>query len=132
VGAESESVNLFDYLLRTATSQQPAVPNWGVVNTRANGADANYQAAQMEFSHRYTAGLGFDSSYTFAKNLADNQGYTPGGFAGENAGGRTMDALDLKHEYGPVYASRKNRWLTTAFMNCRWARDGSTCLMPTG
>jgi hypothetical protein len=89
-------------------------PNWGVVNTRANGADANYQAAEVEFSHRYTAGLGFNSSYTFGKNLADNQGYTPSSFAGENAGGRTMDALDLKHEYGPVYASRKNRWLTSA------------------
>lgn len=89
-------------------------PNWGVVNTRANGANANYQAAEIEFSHRYTAGLGFNSSYTFGKNLADNQGYTPSGFAGENAGGRTMDALDLKHEYGPVYASRKNRWLTSA------------------
>jgi hypothetical protein len=24
-----------------------------------------------------------------------------------------MDALDLKHEYGPVYASRHNRWLTS-------------------
>ncbi len=89
-------------------------PNWGTVNTRANGADANYQAAQLELSRRFSAGLGFNSSYTFSKNLADNQGYTPGGFAGENAGGRTMDALDLKHEYGPVYASRKNRWLTSA------------------
>jgi hypothetical protein len=101
------------YYVKQPLSNRP-FPNWGVVNTRANGADANYQAAQLEFSHRYTAGLGFDSSYTFSKNLADNQGYTPGGFAGENAGGRTMDALDLKHEYGPVYASRKNRWLTTA------------------
>ena len=89
-------------------------PNWGVVNTRANGANANYQAAELEVSHRYSTGLAFDSSYTFSKNLADNQGYTPSGFSGENAGGRTMDALDLKHEYGPVYASRKNRWLTSA------------------
>jgi hypothetical protein len=100
------------YYVDQPLSNRP-FPNWGVVNTRANGANANYQSAQLELSHRYTLGLGFDSSYTFAKNLADNQGYTPGGFAGENAGGRTMDALDLKHEYGPVYASRKNRWLTT-------------------
>jgi hypothetical protein len=101
------------YYVDQPLSNRP-FPNWGVINTRANGADANYQAAQLEVSHRYTAGLGFDSSYTFSKNLADNQGYTPSSFAGENAGGRTMDALDLKHEYGPVYASRKNRWLTTA------------------
>ncbi len=101
------------YYVDQPLSSRP-FPNWGVVNTRANGANANYQAAQLELSHRYTAGLGFDSSYTFSKNLADNQGYTPSSFAGENAGGRTMDALDLKHEYGPVYASRRNRWLTTA------------------
>jgi hypothetical protein len=101
------------YFVDQPLSSRP-FPNWGIINTRANGANANYQAAQLEFSHRYSAGLAFNSSYTFSKNLADNQGYTPGGFAGENAGGRTMDALDLKHEYGPVYASRRNRWLTTA------------------
>ncbi len=100
------------YYLAQPLSSRP-FPNWGVVNTRANGADANYQAFELEVSHRYSLGLGFNSSYTFAKNLADNQGYPSSGFAGENAGGRTMDALDLKHEYGPVYASRKNRWLTS-------------------
>jgi hypothetical protein len=101
------------YFLAQPLSSRP-FPNWGVVNTRANGANASYNAAQVEFSHRYNAGLGFNSSYTFSKNLADNQGYTPAGFAGENAGGRTMDALNLKHEYGPVYASRRNRWITSA------------------
>jgi hypothetical protein len=24
-----------------------------------------------------------------------------------------MDALDLKHEYGPVYGTRRNRWITS-------------------
>jgi hypothetical protein len=89
-------------------------PNWGVVNTRANGADALYNAAQLEVNHRYKSGITFDSTYTFAKNLADNAGYANTNFAGENAGSRTLDALDLKHEYGPVSASRKNRWITTA------------------
>jgi hypothetical protein len=89
-------------------------PNWGVVNTRANGATSNYNAAQIEVNHRYKSGLTLNSAYTFARDFADNQGYTSTSFAGENAGGRTMDALDLAHEYGPVYGVRKNRWITSA------------------
>jgi hypothetical protein len=68
----------------------------------------------LEVNHRYKSGLTLNSAYTFAKALADNQGYTPTSYAGENAGGRTMDALDLKHEYGDVYGIRKNRWITSA------------------
>ena len=90
-------------------------PNWGVVNDRAVGADMNYNSAQVEVHHRFQKGLIFDSTYTFAKNLADNQGPAPsGGFAGENAGGRDMDAYDLKAEYGPVWGTRQQRWITTA------------------
>ncbi len=94
-------------------------PNWGVVNTRANGATANYQSAQVEIKHRTHAGITFDTTYTFAKNLADNQGYTEGSnngtsFAGENSGSRTLDLYDLKHEYGNVFGTRKHRWITSA------------------
>jgi hypothetical protein len=89
-------------------------PNWGVINTRANGANANYQSAQVELRHRTRGGLTMDSTYTFAKNLADNQGYTPTGFSDENAGGRTMDYYDRRHEYGPVYGTRQHRWITSA------------------
>ena len=93
-------------------------PNWGVINTRANGANANYNAAQLEVNHRYKSGVTFNSAYTFAKGLADNQGYTSGNggisYAGENAGGRTMNLYDLKAEYGPVFGIRKQRWITSA------------------
>jgi hypothetical protein len=101
------------YFVDQPLSSRP-FPNWGVVNTRANGANANYNAAQLEVNHRYKSGVTFNSAYTFAKALANNQGYTPTSYAGENAGGRTMDALDLKHEYGSVYGIRKNRWITSA------------------
>jgi hypothetical protein len=89
-------------------------PNWGTVNTRAVGANMNYNSLQVEITHRFQKGLTFNSTYTFAKNLADNQGPQPqGSFAGENAGGRTMDLYDRKAEYGPV-GHAQNRWLTTA------------------
>ena len=101
------------YFVDQPLSDRP-FPNWGVINTRANGATSNYNAAQLEVNHRYKSGLTLNSAYTFARDFADNQGYAPTSFAGENAGGRTMDALDRAHEYGPVYGVRKNRWITSA------------------
>jgi hypothetical protein len=96
------------YYVDQPLSSRP-FPNWGVINTRANGANAFYNSLQIEVNHRYKSGLTLDSTYTFAKSLVDNQGYTANSFAGENAGGRTMDALDLNHEYDPVYGTRRNR-----------------------
>ncbi len=90
-------------------------PNWGVVNDRAVGANMNYNSLQVEVNHRFSHGLTFNSTFTYARNLADNQGPVPqGSFAGENAGARSMDLYDLKAEYGPVWGTRKFRSITTA------------------
>jgi hypothetical protein len=102
------------YFATQPLSSRP-FPNWGVVNDRAVGANMNYHSGQIEISHRFHHGLTFNSTYTFAKNLANNQGPRPqGSFAGENAGGRTMDLYNRGAEYGPVWGTRRNRWLTTA------------------
>ena len=53
-------------------------------------------------------------TYTFAKNFADNQGYTADHFADENSGHRTMDALNRRQEYGDVYGTRRHRWQPSA------------------
>ena len=97
-------------------------PNWGVVNDRAVGATMNYNSGQVEVTHRFQQGLTFDSTYTFAKNLADNQGPVPDHFADENAGARSMDAYNLKAEYGPVWGTRRHRWLTTAVYELPFGR----------
>jgi len=98
-------------------------PNWGVVNTRAVGANMNYNSLQVEVTHRFQHGLTFNSTFTYARNLADNQGPQPqGSFAGENAGGRSMDLYDLKAEYGPVWGTRKFRSLTTAVYELPFGR----------
>jgi hypothetical protein len=92
-------------------------PNWGVVNDRATGADGSYQSMQLEASHRYTNGLTFDSSYTFAKNLSDNQGPSATGFIGEaggNGGFRSSYGRDPSVDFGQVYGTRRHRWSTTA------------------
>src|SRR5579863_9422115 len=92
------------YYVDQPLSSRP-FPNWGTINTRANGANANYNAFQLEVNHRYKSGITFNSAYTFAKADADNQGYTSTSFSGENAVGRTMDFLNRKAEYGPVYGT---------------------------
>ena len=89
-------------------------PNWGVINTRSTGANSSYHSAQVEATHRYSNGLTFDSNYTFAKNVADNQGPNNGsGFAGESGGARASYARDRTVDFGEVGSTRRHRWSTT-------------------
>ena len=113
--------NLNDLPLSTTTSafNQPLsarpFPNWGVINTRAAGANASYQSLQLEAIHRFTNGLSFDSNYTLAKNLADNQGPDNGSsFAGEAGGARASWNGDRTVDFGQVYGTRRHRWSSTA------------------
>lgn len=89
-------------------------PNWGRINTRATGANSNYHSLQIEGLRRFQSGLEFDSTYTFAKALADNQGpANNGGFAGETGGSRATSILARYVDYGNVYGTRRQRWNTT-------------------
>lgn len=97
-------------------------PNWGVINTRATGASAIYHAGQVELNHHLSSTLLLNSTYTFASNLADNQGPNASGFSGETAGGRSMETYNRGAEYGPVYATRRHRWITTAVYELPFGR----------
>ena len=109
----NESYYSTEFYAAQPLSRRP-FPNWGTINTRTTGAGAIYNAGQVEVSHRLSSSLQFNSTYTYASNLADNQGPNPSGFAGETAGGRAMDLYNRNAEYGPVYATRRHRWITTA------------------
>ncbi len=89
-------------------------PNWGRINTRATGANESYHSAQAELNHRFQHGLEFNSSYTFAKALADNQGPASTSFSAENGGQRATSVLDRSVDFGNVYGTRRHRWNTTA------------------
>ena len=89
-------------------------PNWGVVNTRTPGATANYNALQIEAHRRFAAGLTFDSTYTWSRNNADNQGPDGnGGLCGENSCNRSADLYDRRSEYGNTYGPRTQNWTST-------------------
>ncbi|MFC5865188.1 carboxypeptidase regulatory-like domain-containing protein [Acidicapsa dinghuensis] len=97
-------------------------PNWGVINTRATGADASYESVQLEASHRLQHGLEFHSTYTFAKALADNQGPAENGFAGENGGNRSTTPFTPNVDFGNVGGTRRHRWNTTVLYDLPFGR----------
>jgi hypothetical protein len=89
-------------------------PNWGRINTRATGANESYHSLQLDGSHRFQNGFQADSSFTWAKALADNQGPNNTSFAGETGGGRSSSILDRHADFGNVAGTRRLLWNTTA------------------
>ena len=88
--------------------------NWSTLYSTLNAGTADYQAMELQASHRMNRGLYFDANYTWAKNLADNQGDTPNGFAGEvNYGIPIADRFNVARDYGNVEGTRRQRFLLT-------------------
>ncbi|MGI4830620.1 MAG: carboxypeptidase-like regulatory domain-containing protein [Janthinobacterium lividum] len=91
--------------------------NWNELYSTFNAGKANYEAFETEVSHRMTHGLYYDANYTLAKNLADNQGDNPSGFAGEvNYGIPIADRFNIPGDYGNVEGTRRNRFLLTGIV----------------
>jgi hypothetical protein len=93
-------------------------PNFYQITDRSTSAESDYRALELEISHRFTHGLSFDSAYTWAKNLSNNQG-SYGSFAGsafvdEQGGYSPTDSFNNMVDYGNVSATRRHRWLSTA------------------
>jgi hypothetical protein len=95
------------------TSLDRPFPNWGLIFSRDAGANALYNSLQLELNRRFAKGLSYTSAYTLAKNLADNAGPAPSGFAGETGGGRVTNSLDRRADRGDVYATRRHRLVNT-------------------
>ena len=115
----------FNQLPRSSTtpaSAQPRsaypFPNFYQITRRSTSATADFNAFQAELSHRLTNGLSFNTSYTLAKNLSDNQGtynnFNGAGFVDEQGGYSPTDSFNQHLDYGNVSATRRHRWLTTA------------------
>jgi hypothetical protein len=88
--------------------------NWNELYSTFNAGEANYNAVEIDASHRMAHGFSYNANYTLAKNLADNQGDNPSGFAGEvNYGIPIANRFDVKSDYGNVEGTRRNRFLFT-------------------
>jgi Carboxypeptidase regulatory-like domain/TonB dependent receptor len=95
----------------TANLSSP-YPLWSYMAYQDSKGISNYNALTVAVQKRFSAGLQFQASYIFAKNLADNAGYNPTAFTGE-AGGTISNQFDPMLDYGNVAFTHRNRFLMT-------------------
>jgi hypothetical protein len=119
----------------TATSPyvDPRAPyhNWFTLYSTFNAGEANYNALEVEESHKMSHGFYLDANYTLAKNLADNQGDNPTAFAGEvNYGIPIANRFDIRSDYGNVEGNRRQRFLLTGLYQLPFGQGRS--FMNTG
>jgi hypothetical protein len=87
-------------------------PAWNKVRCRCGGAYSTYESMQTELIHKYSHGLTFQSTWTWARNLADTESWPRSSFSGEITGD-AMNQYNLRGDYGNVGGTRKHRWITT-------------------
>ena len=85
-------------------------PLFGEVESEVGGGIQNYDALTVSLNKRFSGGLQFLATYTFARNLTDAQGFNPTAFASE-AGGNASSVSDFMLDYGNVAFTRRNRFL---------------------
>jgi len=99
-------------------------PLWAYVSQDALGARSNYNALTVAGNKRLSHGLQFATSYTFAKNLSNGQGYDPTAFASQG-GGTVSDIYNINLDYGNVSFTHRNRFLTTFLYQLPFGRSGT-------
>jgi hypothetical protein len=87
-------------------------PLFGEVESEVGGGIQNYHALTASVNKRFSEGLQFLTSYTYARNLTDAQGFNPTAFASE-AGGNATSLSNFRLDYGNVAFTRRNRFLST-------------------
>jgi Carboxypeptidase regulatory-like domain len=97
--------------------------NWFELFSTFNHGEANYNALEIDESHKTSHGLYFDANYTLARNLADNQGDNPTAFAGEvNYGFPIADRFNIRRDYGNTEGTRRHRFLLTGIYQLPFGR----------
>jgi hypothetical protein len=125
VGMNSYRLNVTVNWNQISPSAQPYVPSpvvdprapyqkWGVIYSTENLGGSDYQAMELEATHKSSKGLYFSANYTWAHNISDAQGDAPAGFAGETAYGLAyLNRFDISADGGNVEGTRRQRFLLT-------------------
>jgi hypothetical protein len=87
-------------------------PLWNFIAYQRALGESNYNAMTVAVQKHFAKGLQFQASYIFARSLADNAGYNPTTFTGEN-GGTISDQNHPGLDYGNVSFTRRQRFLAT-------------------
>jgi hypothetical protein len=88
--------------------------NWGTIFSTENLGHQNYQALELQATHRMGRGLSYQANYTWAHDLSDAQGDAPTAFQGETRYGLAdEDRFAINRNRGNVVGTRRNRVLVT-------------------
>jgi hypothetical protein len=82
----------------------------------------SFESLQVGGTHRLQHGLEYNSLFSWAKALADNQGPGNFGFAGEGGGNRATSVLDPHADFGNVFGTRRLKWNTTLLYDLPFGR----------
>jgi hypothetical protein len=120
VGMNSYRLNVTENLNQTKPSTQPynfanaPFQNWGVIFSTNNLGGQNYQALELEATHRMARGLSYEANYAWTHNISDAQGDAPTAFQGETRYGLAdLNRFDISANRGNVVGTRRQRFLVT-------------------
>ncbi len=122
------TVNLNQQLPTTVPSGQPnpnPIPftNWGTIFSTENLGHQNYQALELQATHRMGNGLSYQANYTWAHDLSDAQGDAPTAFQGETRYGLAdEDRFAINKNRGNVVGTRRDRFLLTGTYELPYGR----------
>jgi hypothetical protein len=113
------TVNLNQQLPTTVPAPLPnpnpiPFPNWGTIFSTENLGHQNYQAMELQATHRMGNGLSYQANYTWAHDISDAQGDAPTAFQGETRYGLAdEDRFNIGGNRGNVIGTRRQRFLLT-------------------
>jgi hypothetical protein len=120
VGMNSYRLNVTENLNQTRPSAMPysfanaPFQNWGVIYSTNNLGGQNYQALELEATHRMAKGLSYQANYAWTHNISDAQGDAPTAFQGETRYGLAdLNRFDISANRGNVVGTRRQRLLVT-------------------
>lgn len=89
-------------------------PQYNIISSQENWAFSNYQSLELQATHRLSAGLYFEATYDWAKDLSDAGGDNPSGYGTEAGGSSVDDRFNLRDDRGNDAGPRRQRFLATA------------------
>jgi hypothetical protein len=120
VGMNSYRLNVSENLNQTKPSTAPynfanaPFQNWGVIFSTNNLGGQNYQALELEATHRMAKGLSYQANYAWTHNISDAQGDAPTAFQNETRYGLAdLNRFDISANRGNVVGTRRQRLLIT-------------------
>ncbi len=120
VGMKSYRMNVTVNLNQQAPSTTAFNPNlapftnWGTIFSTENLGDQNYQAMELQATHRAGHGLTYQANFSWAHDISDAQGDAPTTFQGETRYGLAEEnRFDTTANRGNTVGTRRRRLLLT-------------------